>query len=71
MVTVCDGVIPIAAFCSVFYGQKGSVQRISIKKCFLFMVGSVSHVKQFTAGSKNSLKDARKSQMMKQRYEIS
>jgi hypothetical protein len=30
---------------AVFYGQKDSVQRISIKKCFLFTVGSVYHIK--------------------------
>jgi hypothetical protein len=35
-----------------------------IKKCFVFTVGSVIRVKQFTTGSRNSLKDVRKSQMM-------
>jgi hypothetical protein len=40
------------------------MQRIFIKKCFLFTVGSVCCVKQFTAGSINSLKDVRKPQMM-------
>jgi hypothetical protein len=40
-----------------FCGPKDSVQRILIKKCFLFMVRSVCHVKQFTPGSRNSLKD--------------
>jgi hypothetical protein len=30
------------------------MQSIVIKKCFLFMVGSVCHVKWFTPGSKNS-----------------
>jgi hypothetical protein len=44
-----------------FCGQKN---RIFIKKCFLFTVGSVCHVKWFTTGSKNSLKDVRKSQTM-------
>jgi hypothetical protein len=39
------------------------MQRISIKKCFLFKVGSVFRVKRFTAGSRNSLKDVRKPQM--------
>jgi hypothetical protein len=33
-----------------FRGQKDSVQRIFIKKCSLFMVGSVCIVKRFTAG---------------------
>jgi trehalose utilization protein len=40
------------------------MQRIFIKKCFLSMVGSVCSVKWFTTGSRNSLKDVRKSQMM-------
>jgi hypothetical protein len=35
-----------------------------ITKYFLFTVGSVWHVKWFTTGSRNSLKDVRKSQMM-------
>jgi hypothetical protein len=30
-----------------FFGQKDSMQRIFIKKCFLFTVGSVCHVKRF------------------------
>jgi hypothetical protein len=37
-------------------GQKGSLQRIFIKKCFLFSVGSVCLVKRFTSGSRNYLK---------------
>jgi hypothetical protein len=40
------------------------MQRIFLKKCFLFTVGSVFHVKRFTTGSRNCLKDVRKSQMM-------
>jgi hypothetical protein len=40
------------------------MQRISIKKCFLFTVGSVCRVKLFKTGSRNSLKDDRKPQMM-------
>jgi hypothetical protein len=40
------------------------VQRIFIKKCLLFRVGNVCRVKLFTAGSINSFKDVRKSQMM-------
>jgi hypothetical protein len=40
------------------------VQRIFIKKYFMFTVGSVCRVKPFTAGSINSLEDVRKSQMM-------
>jgi hypothetical protein len=38
-----------AAFCCVFFcEQKDSMQRIFIKKCFLFMLGSVCRVKRFT-----------------------
>jgi hypothetical protein len=40
------------------------MQRIFIKKCFLFMVGSVCHVKRFTAQFRDSLKDVQKSPMM-------
>jgi hypothetical protein len=50
------------------------MQRILIKKCFLFKVGSVCslkrfttgscRLKRFTTGSINSLKDVGKSQMM-------
>jgi hypothetical protein len=37
-----------------FCGQKVSMQRIFIKKCFLFVVGSVRRIKRFTAGLRNS-----------------
>jgi hypothetical protein len=40
------------------------MQRIFIKKCFLFTVGSVSRIKQFTTTSRNSLKELRKMQTM-------
>jgi hypothetical protein len=40
------------------------MQRIFVKKCFLFTVGSVCRVKWFTAESRNYLMDVRKSQMM-------
>jgi hypothetical protein len=46
------------------------MRRIFIIKCFLFTVGSVCRGKRFTTGSRNSLKDVRKSQMMKWRCEI-
>jgi hypothetical protein len=37
----------------LFYcGQKGSTQRIFIKKCFLFTMGSIYRVKQFTTESR-------------------
>jgi hypothetical protein len=39
------------------------MQRIFIKKCFLFTVGSVCHVKQFTTVSRNCFEDIQKSQM--------
>jgi hypothetical protein len=39
-----------AAFCCFFCGQKDSVQRISIKKCFLFTVGNVCRLKRFITG---------------------
>jgi hypothetical protein len=50
----------LCAYCE----QEDSMQRIFIKICFLFTVESVCHVKRFTTGSGNSLKDVRKSQMM-------
>jgi hypothetical protein len=50
-----------------FCGQNDSMQRIFINKRFPLMVGSVRRVKQTTTGSRNSLKDVRKSQMMKRR----
>jgi hypothetical protein len=49
---------------SVFLWAKGLNARIFINKCFLFMVGSVCHVKWFATGLINSLKDVQKSQMM-------
>jgi hypothetical protein len=47
-------------------GKKDSMQRIFIKKRFLFTVGSVCRAKRFTTGSRNSLKDVPKSQMSDQ-----
>jgi hypothetical protein len=47
-----------------FCGQKNSMQKIFIKNCCLFTVGSVCHVEQFTAGSRHSVKDVRKSLTM-------
>jgi hypothetical protein len=43
-----------AAFCCafIFCGQKGSMQKTFIKKCFLFTVGSVCRGKRFTTGWK-------------------
>jgi hypothetical protein len=45
-------------------GQNDLMRRIFIKKYFLFAMGSVCRVKRFTTGSRNSLKDVRKSQML-------
>jgi hypothetical protein len=50
-----------------FGGKKNSMRMIFIKKFFLFTVGSFCCVKSFTTGSRNSLKDFRKSQMMPDR----
>jgi hypothetical protein len=47
-----------------FLWAKGLDARMLMKKCFLFMVGSVCHVKQFASGLVNYLKDIQKSQMM-------
>jgi hypothetical protein len=39
------------AFCCVFFcGQKESMQRIFLNKCFMFTVGSVCPLKRFTTG---------------------
>jgi hypothetical protein len=40
-----------------FCEKNDSMERIFVKECFLFTVGSVYRVKRFTAGSRNSLKD--------------
>jgi hypothetical protein len=47
-----------------FYGRKNSVQRLLIKKCFLYLMGSLCRLKRFTTGSGISLKDVRKSQII-------
>jgi hypothetical protein len=47
-----------------FCGQKDSLQKIFIKKCSLFMAGSVCSIKRLTTMSRKFLKDVRKSQMM-------
>jgi hypothetical protein len=41
----------------IFCEQNNSVQRILIKKCLLFIVGSVCHIKQLKTGLRNSNKD--------------
>jgi hypothetical protein len=38
-------------------GQKDSVQRILLKKCFLFILGSVCRLKRFITGSGNFADD--------------
>jgi hypothetical protein len=45
-------------------GHKDSMQRIFVKKYFLFTVGSVCRVKRFTTGSRNSLKNVQNLRMM-------
>jgi hypothetical protein len=47
-----------------FYEQNYLMQRIFIKKYFLFTVRSVCRVKRVATGLINYLKDVRKSQMM-------
>jgi hypothetical protein len=51
----------------VFVGKKTQYKGYSQKKYFLFAVGSVCRLERFTTGSRNSLKDFRKSQMRKRR----
>jgi hypothetical protein len=65
MATVLESVLPKSSvlLCAFFVGKRTN-QRIFIKKYFLFTMGSVFRVKLFTTGSRNSLKDLRKSQMM-------
>jgi hypothetical protein len=50
-----------------FLWAKGFNSKDIRKELFLFEVGSVCSVRQFTAGTKDSLKDIRKSQMMTRR----
>jgi hypothetical protein len=42
--------LKISILLCISCGQKNSIKRIFIKKCSLFTVGSVCHVKQFTTG---------------------
>jgi hypothetical protein len=39
-----------------FFWTKDSILRIFIKKCFLFIMGSVWHVKRLTSGARNVTK---------------
>jgi hypothetical protein len=66
MVTVLEGYITEEQLPLVrlFLWEKDSIQRIAIKEHFLSAVENVCRVKRFTAGSRNSLKDVRKSQML-------
>jgi hypothetical protein len=48
----------------LFCRQKDSMQRMFIKKCFLFTVGNVCLVRRLTTGSRISLMHLGKSQMM-------
>jgi lipid-A-disaccharide synthase-like uncharacterized protein len=51
----------------VFLWQKDPMQRIVIKKCFLFTVGNVCHVKRFTTGSSNVADFSLMTKRLKQR----
>jgi hypothetical protein len=53
-----------AFYCASFCGERDSMQRTFIRKCFLFTVGNVCRVKQFTTGSRNFLKDVLKPQVI-------
>jgi hypothetical protein len=44
----------------VFCGQKDTMQRVFIKKCFMIIVGSVYGVKRLITGLRISLKDVGK-----------
>jgi hypothetical protein len=60
--TVLEDILPKSSvMLCLFSGQKDSIQRIFINKCFLFTVGSVCRVKRFTTESRKSVKDVRKS----------
>jgi hypothetical protein len=52
MTTVLEGYTTEEQRCVVRYfcAQKDSMERILVKKCFLFAVGSVCRVKRFTTG---------------------
>jgi hypothetical protein len=58
MTTVFEGYITEEQ-CSVvrFCGQKDTMQKISIKKCFLFTVGSVCRLERFSLGGKRFTDD--------------
>jgi hypothetical protein len=54
MATKLEGVLPKSSvLLGVFSGQKDSMRRIFIKKCFLFTVGSVCRVKKFSLCGKS------------------
>jgi hypothetical protein len=49
-----------------FCGHEDSMQKIFIKKCFLFMVGSVCSIKQFSLGGKCFADDEVETKVWKQ-----
>jgi hypothetical protein len=49
------------------YGKNDSMQRIFIKKCSLFKVGSVCRVKWFTTGSRNAINVSLMTKSLKRR----
>jgi hypothetical protein len=66
MATVLEGVLPKSSVLLwIFLWAKGlNAKDIHKKNVFLFKVRSVFRAKQSTTGSRNSLMDVRKSQMM-------
>jgi hypothetical protein len=53
MATVLEVYATEGQRCASFCGQKDSMQRLFIKKCFLFKVGSVCRVKRLITGQRN------------------
>jgi hypothetical protein len=55
MATVLEDILPKSSvlLCGFFVDKNNSMQRIFIKKCFLFKAGSVCRVKRFTTESRN------------------
>jgi hypothetical protein len=44
--------ISVLSKSSIFYGQRDSMQRMFTNKCFLFLLGSVCHIKLFHLGGR-------------------
>jgi hypothetical protein len=67
MVTVLEECITEEQRFVLFCGKKDSIQRIFIKKYFLFTVGSVYRVRRFTTGSRNVANFSLMTKRLKQR----